>query len=221
MIVAVSMRVVASGAAPEVRDAISHDWTRLLDALSVTPVLVPNVLRDPAAYLRLTGARGLILTGGEDLGPLPGERPGDASPDGRDRTEMALLGGALRDGLPVFGVCRGMQLINACFGGTLTRDIRAVGQHVNVRHRVEVVGFPGDRLGGSKQVETNSYHAQGVLLADLAPDLEVCALAAGGLVEALRHHTLPVLGVQWHPERDNPAAALDRVLLEDWLARCA
>ena len=86
MIIAVSMRVTESPNHAALRDAISHDWMRLLASLDVTPVPVPNVLPDPAAYLRVVGARGLILTGGEDIGPMAGESGADQAPPTRDRT---------------------------------------------------------------------------------------------------------------------------------------
>jgi putative glutamine amidotransferase len=220
MIIAVSMRVMVNSAYPEVRDAISHDWVRTLDALSVTPVFVPNVLRDPAAYLSTVDARGLILTGGDDLGPLPGEPGEQAAPNERDRTETALLTSALQSGLPVLGVCRGLQLINVHFGGALVRDLSPVGEHVNVLHTVEIVASTPSGNQYPKQVVTNSYHSQGVRLSGLAPELKPFAVASGDVVEGLCHPDLPVLAVQWHPERQNPASEFDRGLLKEWLGQC-
>jgi putative glutamine amidotransferase len=220
MIVGVSMRVVGSTTYHEPRDAISHDWVAFLDAMSVTPVPVPNTLRSPSGFLQTIGARGLILTGGDDLGPLPGEVDGDVSPNHRDATERELLEHALGHGLPVFGVCRGLHVINAYYGGTLERDIGKSSQHVNVTHPVEVVSAPSDQVQGSGQVVTNSYHSQGVMLGGLAPDLRAFALAQEDVVEGLCTQDGQVVAVQWHPERPNPASELDRALTLDWLSRC-
>lgn len=220
MIIAISMRVAGSDTYDEPRDAISHDWITFLNKMPVTPVTVPNTLRSPSEYMQAIGARGLILTGGDDLGPLPGEVDGDASPNHRDATERELLGHAIANGLPVFGVCRGLHVINAYFGGTLARDLGPSSQHVNATHPVEVVSPPSDLVRGVSRVVTNSFHTQGVVLGGLAPELEAFALAHGEVVEGLHTRDRQVLAVQWHPERPNPAAELDRALTMDWLARC-
>ncbi len=220
MIIGVSMRVTGSTTYPEPRDAISQDWIGFLDAMSVTPVPVPNTLRGPASYLQAIQARGLILTGGDDLGPLPGEVDGEVPHSHRDATERALLVDALERGLPVFGVCRGLQLINVCLGGSLVRDLAPLAQHVNVHHSVEVVSPPYHELKDVKRVVTNSYHSQGVVLGGLAPQLRAFAVAEGEVVEGLQSHDRQVLVVQWHPERPNPASDFDRELIRGWLARC-
>ena len=224
MIIAVSMRVVSHTTYPEMRDALSHDWVRILNGLGVIPVPVPNTLVNPSAYLQAIKAGGLILTGGEDIGPLPGESGDQDPPALRDRTERSLFESAVSAGLPVFGVCRGMQMINLRFGGSLSRQLSREcppeETHTVTRHEVDIVEPTLRRLAGMERVVTNSYHAQGVTLSRLAPSLRPFALTRGGVVEGLRHPDLPIWGVQWHPERENPAAALDRVLLNEWLARC-
>jgi putative glutamine amidotransferase len=213
VIVAVTMRLAPSATYPEPRDAISHDWQRLLDGLPATPVFVPNALADPPGYLRAVGARGLLLTGGDSLGRLPGESNGGHEWSERDRTETALLDAALEDGLPVLGVCRGLQLVNVHLGGGLARDLLPYGPHVAVEHEVE--------LADGACVTTNSFHDNAVPLDRLARELEPFALAARDVVEGLRHPRLPVTAVQWHPERPNPASALDAQILSAWIEQCA
>jgi putative glutamine amidotransferase len=220
MIIAVSMRVVANSTYPEQRDAISHDWVSFLEQVSVTPVFVPNTLRDPSAYMDRVGARGLILTGGDDLGKLPGEPHTVSPPSERDLTERALLSHAISQDLPVLGVCRGLQVINVFFGGALDRDLSSLGRHVNTTHPVDIVSAPSESINQVGEAVTNSYHNQGVLSSGLAPELKAFALASGNLVEGLYHPERDIVAIQWHPERPNPAADLDRALFQDWLARC-
>ncbi len=220
MIIAVSMRIVASATYHEQRDAISHDWVSFLEHMSVTPVFVPNTLRDPSGYLDRVGARGLILTGGDDLGKLPGEPYTLSSPSERDQTERTLLSHAISQDLPVLGVCRGLQVINVYFGGALDRDLDSLGRHVNTTHPVDIVSKPSANAQDIGEVVTNSYHSQGVVLTGLAPELEAFALSPGNVVEGLYHPERDIVAIQWHPERPNPAADLDRALFQDWLVRC-
>ena len=218
MIIAVSMRVQRNSSYPEDRDAISHDWIRMLDALSVTPVLVPNTLMDPSAFLSKVGARGLILTGGNDL-VANGDASADASMD-RDRTESSLLDSAVKDGIPVLAVCRGLQLVNAHFGGTVERLSTSSGNHVAAEHRVQVTvnPLPGIRLDGIRLV--NSFHRQGVYRRGVARNLEIFATAEDDLVEGLFDPQRSITAVQWHPERPNSDPEMGESLITSWLAQC-
>jgi len=221
MIIAVSMRIVKNPTYYELRDAISHDWVKLLDALSVTPVFIPNVLQDPVEYIHRINARGLLMTGGDNVGPLPENSQAMDYANARDFTEITLLDYAISEKIPIFGVCRGLQLINSYFDGKVECDIGSDGRHVNVQHEIEIVTAPFPKVELNKRWVTNSYHGQGVKIDGVTPEMDVFALAGGGIVEGLYHKNLPVLAVQWHPERDNPAFELDKVLLEGWLAQCA
>ena len=202
MIVLVSMRMVENSTYPEKRDAISHDWSRLFSRLGIAPILVPNTLDDIDAYYDL-GPSALLLTGGDNLGS-------SAKPSLRDITERRLLAGALTHKLPVFGACRGLQFINHYFGGDVERKLpeKHVGEHPV-------------RLTDGNIIRINSFHDEGVLTKGLAPNLDIFAITDGGVVEAVRHKTLPITAIQWHPERPNPAAELDQKLLGQWLAQCA
>lgn len=184
------MRITEAPHYNESRDAIGQDWVRRLDGWDMVPVLVPNALAEPAAYLDRIKPDLLVLTGGDDIG---------ATPD-RDKTENILLAHVLESGLPVLGVCRGMQVINTHIGGDLGR----IKGHAGSRHDV-AVSAPFQELYG-KTVEVNSYHGLSVMRDGLANDLRITATDADGNVEAFCHTQKPVAAVMWHPERD---AALD------------
>lgn len=221
MIIAVSMRETVAPQYPEKRDAISHDWVHFLDGLGITPVFLPNVLSDPAGYLEKVNAKGLLLTGGDDLGPLPREDTCEAvEPPERDQTEHAVLDCALESDLPVFGVCRGLQIINVHLGGGLVRDLSPLGDHAATVHPVELLFDPTGKVGTLPYFDTNSYHRQGVVLNCLGDDLEAFAVAEHDVVEGLVHKHLPLTAVQWHPERQNSASVLDAVLFKEWLSLC-
>lgn len=183
-----------SGAAPQLR------WT-------VIPV--PSSTATVAPYLDLPGVGLVVLTGGNNVDPAlyggTAEVP-QVYPE-RDRTEYALIAGALERGIPLWGVCRGLHTINVYFGGSLTPQVEG---HVARDHAL-TSDHPllGDAV-------CNSYHNQGVRGENLSGQLRVLAHSADGLVEALYHPTEPVAAVQWHPERQNQP--YDRELLATFLA---
>lgn len=225
MIIAVSMRVVAGAAEQEARDALSHDWLQFLDRFNVTPVLVPNSWVDPGERLQRVEVSGVLLTNGNDVGTQPGERwaGSESVSDARDRTERALLAYAVKRRMPVLGVCRGMQLINTYFGGTLIRDVAAWAKgepHVAVEHRVAIVDAGYRQRLGTDTWSTNSFHNHGVTVKTLADVLRVIALSEAGVVEGCYHPGLPVLGIQWHPERPSPDPELAAALFRHWLSWC-
>jgi len=179
------MRITQAAAYPEPRDSISHDWIRRLDAWGMTPAPVPNALADAPGYLAALAPGLLILTGGDDLGAT----------QLRDTVETALLNHACVAGIPVLGVCRGLQLINVNFGGWLG----PVEGHIARPHTVTLAG-PWQALYGDETL-VNSYHAAGIPADGLAPGLTATARDRAGAVEGAVHQSLPVAGVMWHPER--------------------
>lgn len=178
---------------------------------------------------------GLVLHGGADVWPGSyGETPlqerwsGDRN---RDDYEIALVRAFANAGKPVFGICRGLQLINVAFGGTLYQDIPTQRPQALVHrdaavydlHFHEVDVDPGSRLGAvladQRSRKVNSVHHQGVK--DLADNFVVEARCpVDGMVEAIRHTgTAWVAAVQWHPEFHQPGLGTldDGPILQDFL----
>lgn len=156
---------------------------------------------------------GLLLTGGGDIDPqIYGGRshPTIYNLDHeRDQSELALVREAVTTGLPAFGICRGMQVLNVALGGTLIEHLpEVVGEAVLHRapprepipHTIAV--RPGGRLAaitGALEFSCASWHHQA--LRDVARELEVVAHAPDGTIEAVELPAHPwLLGVQWHPE---------------------
>lgn len=180
----------------------------------VAVLLPPQPSPEAAADAVLDGLDGLILTGGLDVQPelYGAERhplTDPARPD-RDAWELALLAGARERGIPVFGICRGLQLINVACGGTLHQHLpdaigterHRIGGGVFAENVVEVDG--GTRLAGilgEGPVTVHSYHHQGV---DRVGDgLRVSARDDSGLVQAFEAPGDDYLvAVQWHPEEN-------------------
>jgi putative glutamine amidotransferase len=169
----------------------------------------------------LAGVDGLMLTGGDDVAPTRyGEEPHPSFSEaeaGRDEFELAIIAAARANDLPIFAICRGVQVLNVACGGTLVQDIPSLvtgalhhsltvppNQSYTLAHEVWIdkgtllSTLMADRLTGDA-CEVNSRHHQAVK--DLAKGFQVAATAPDGVVEAIEDPTARFcLGVQWHPE---------------------
>ncbi len=216
--VAISMRVVHAQGYDEPRDALAQDWIPFLEELGYIPVFIPNNLESPKEYFESLGVSGLILSGGNDLAPeawnseLHIEKGSDDSFI-RDKNEQELFQTAISNAIPVLGVCRGMQIINACLGGgNHSLDDRAM--HVANIHSISLNDSVLQKIAKNKTIDVNSYHAFGILKEDVANPLQICATSSDGSVESFYHPEIPVLGMMWHPERKSPSKAVDLELIK-------
>lgn len=210
------------------RAGVNAGYVRSVARAGGIPLVVPpSQAAGPVAAL-LDRVDALVLTGGADIDPRHyGQTPSPRlqRPDpARDELELALLRGARDRGIPVLGVCRGLQLINVGLGGTLWQDLPSERPGA-VNHdpdqprdaRVHTVRVQPDSLLcdiiGTTSLETNSIHHQAIR--DLAPSLRETAWADDGVIEGIeaRDSAGWLVGVQWHPEEfaAQPDAADQRV----------
>ena len=202
-------------------------YERALRGAGIEPV------RNPQSLESLDG---LLLTGGSDVNPMhygqtrSGES--DMPDDERDELETRLLQEALAADIPVFAICRGLQLFNVACGGTLVQHLTSTdvhrqkprdaepGKHLSA-HRVWVA--PGTRLAeivGGGGHEVNSRHHQAV--ESLGQGLIVSAVAIDGVIEAIEKPGAAfAVGVQWHPEDRIDVSEADRKLFEAFAAAMA
>lgn len=175
--IAVTQRLVKNTSYYEIREALDINWGALLDTLGFEPVILP--LRYD---FKKTPFDGLILTGGNDLSVISG----DATDKLRDDFEKSLLDYCIARNMPVLGICRGMQMINFYFGGTLKK----VENHAGTKHFLDT------------GIEVNSYHGYAVD----APGrgLQVIARSNDGVIEIMRHEKHNIYAQMAHPERCVP-----------------
>lgn len=195
---------------------LDESYARAVYAAGGVPFVAPYVDDAGAIERLLASVDALLLTGGDfDVDPrLFGEEPheklGTLKPE-RTRFERALLDGAERRGLPILGVCGGMQLMNVARGGTLWQDLGAqhpsdvehqqVGPKHVAGHTAAVVAGTklAAALGSAGLVGVNSTHHQAVR--EVGRGLVASATAPDGLVEAIEDPGARFfVGVQWHPE---------------------
>jgi len=223
-------------------EGLPHSWVMnerylaVLSSAGAAPVLLPLLDAAPdalhAIYQRLDG---LFLAGGVDVDPASygAERHGatgrtDAA---RDAVELALTRWALRDGKPILGVCRGLQILNVARGGTLVQDTTLLHPDAIKHDYFPTQGFardhlahdvtpqPGSRLAGifgDADFAVNSMHHQGIDV--LANGFVATAHSSDGLIEAIELEGDGwVVGVQWHPESLIERDAATRRLFEEFV----
>ena len=176
------------------------NYIAALEAMGLEPV----VTLSPA---EAAPCAGLLLPGGGDIHPSrfgqEDRGPRDIDPP-LDEAQLTALDLFVKAGKPVLGICRGHQVLNVYFGGDLIQDLPTAAAHMAHDHDDSVhpaaieTGSLLHRLYGP-EASVNSAHHQG--LGRIGTGLRVTATAPDGVIEAVEHEDLPILGVQFHPER--------------------
>jgi putative glutamine amidotransferase len=207
------------------RFAIPAYYAECVEEAGGLPVILPNLKAESAAA-HLARVDGLVLSGGVDIDPFRyGQEP---MPDlgkvdqVRDAFEIELVRGARAAGTPVLAICRGIQVMNVAFGGTLLqhipKQVKNPSRHdqKTIQPDADAHGLriePGTRLhaiAGVEETRVNTFHHQAV--DRVADGFVVSARALDGVVEGIEDPDHPhLVGVQWHPER-RPADELTRKL---------
>lgn len=206
---------------PAGRESVPVDYIRCVVSAGGAPIVLPNTGDAESVAAAMSAAGGLILSGGGDVAADFYGRPAHPATANvdrlRDATEKAAVAAALREGLPILAICRGIQMLNVAMGGTLLQDIPtwrpdpasgpsedAPAQpipHQGADHDVRVDrGSLLHRLWGRQAQRVNSTHHQAV--ERVAAGLRVIARSSDGIIEAVESDdSKDILGVQFHPER--------------------
>ena len=189
--IGITSRVVEAETYAEKRDAISQDWTTFIQKINGIPIYIPNSLLDIESFANELKIDALVLSGGDNVG----------FPPEREKTEHALINFAMKNEIPLLGVCRGMQKINQFFGGS--QDKLETDEHVNNEHQIKIHDKKLLNIFGSEIINVNSFHHNIIKEKTLGQDLIPFALSnIDDTIEGFYHQKFPFFGVMWHPERE-------------------
>lgn len=180
------------------------------------PVLIPTITDIEALTVLVGGLDGLVMSGGSDINPLymqeepiPGLQDVDTY---RDEYDLILLRLAANRQVPIMGICRGHQILNVAFGGTVFQDIHSQNEYKLLKHSQSLPREQASHsvalldstsklsrlFGGEEVLQVNSIHHQAIK--KIAPEFIATATASDGINEAIEHPEKEIFGVQWHPE---------------------
>lgn len=202
-----SMRVTETTNYTEIRNSIAYQYIDFFEALGYNILLIPNNTKNLELYFNYKVDL-VVLTGGNNVNPsLYGSDDllNDVYPL-RDQIEQNILDLAIKNNISIIGICRGFQFINVYFGGSIVHNIH---NHVNKNHLL----LSDNSILSNRYV--NSFHNQGIVISTLSPSLSVLACSEDGYVEAYINKNKKVLGIQWHPERQD--LSLDKRLIENFI----
>ena len=211
MRIGITLRVTDANRYKETRDALSHDWVDYINEILPQSFLIPipNNLSVIDQWLFALGLDALVLSNGNDIGEYRK----------RDETERVAIRFAIKHKLPIIGFCRGLQMINEYFGGKLTKDLKKATSvsHVATNHAVDIIDQSFQEIFNAQTLNVNSFHNCGITEHQLGQSLKAFAVSPDKVVEGLIHEELPILAIQWHPERDNQSSLFNKKIIKKLL----
>ena len=192
MFIAVSQRITKLKKIKETRDSLDIRLTELLFDCKLKPILISNTISSKKkllnTFLTELKLKGLILTGGENIGKNKN----------RDQTELNLLNWALKNSLPILGICRGMQLIAKYNKVKLERVSNHVKKYHSISNKSKIYKF-------DKKI--NSYHEYRI--SQCPKGFQVSAKSKDNTIKAIESKKFKTLAIMWHPERNNKISKND------------
>jgi N5-(cytidine 5'-diphosphoramidyl)-L-glutamine hydrolase len=185
------------------------NWFSLIKLMGALPVPLPLTIGEANDdILEIPKLDGLIFSGGNSLAKFENKSlKSNKLSSKRDQFEFDLLKFSIKMQYPILGVCRGMQLINTYFDGSCTK----VYGHTSTRHTIFETTHQKIQLNHD---DVNSFHNYAIPFDGLGSDLLPLAQDCDGNIEAFYHDQSNILGIMWHPERENPVKKADLDLMK-------
>ncbi|MBD8037212.1 gamma-glutamyl-gamma-aminobutyrate hydrolase family protein [Solibacillus sp. A46] len=195
---------------------INNVYLTSIEQAGGIPICIPNATKGNVEAL-LDIVDGIVLIGGADIDPLlfneePHRNIGSVVRK-RDDSDLLLMNEAFKRQMPILGICRGQQILNVAFGGTIIQDIPSQVENIvqhkqpskrgELAHTVDVKTPKFKAIFGEESFRVNTFHHQSV--GKLGKGLITSAVAKDGIIEGIEHESHPYcVAVQWHPEELAP-----------------
>jgi len=191
--IAITQRLILNEDYYELREALDVRWGLLFKELGFLPIVLPIEI-NIKNYFNEIGIDGIVLTGGNDLYRINE----NAISKKRDMFENKIIHYAISENIPIFGICRGMQIIAQYFGAKFTKVYGQVAMRHNIRINKESKYFK--YLNKLKNV--NSYHDYAI--ESISSSFLVSAVTEYGMIKAIEHKKYKIFAHMWHTEREDP-----------------
>lgn len=194
--IGIVLRKDSFGKHNEKRENIDVRFINLLQDLKFFPILIPSEINDIKLYLQKASLDGIILSPGGD--PLEN--------NSRKKNEYKIIRYSILNNIPILGICRGAQVLNLYFGGSLKK----INNHVRKNHSLY------GNLIKTKKIIVNSYHNLGFDKKLLGKDLKIEAYTKDNVIECFSHKKYKIFGIMWHPERYKKSKLFDKKILKSF-----
>lgn len=203
--IAITQRLVKIQSYHEIRECLDINYSKLLSDCDFIPIILPFEVNFEA-YFKTLEIDGVLLTGGNDLAVCNSNELSIK----RDIYEKKLLKFCLINDIPVFGICRGMQLIADYFNSSF----EAINNQVNVKHSLIINTNSRFKKDLQKIDKVNSYHD--FTIDNLSKELIVSATSQTGIIKAIEHKKKSIFGQMWHPERESSFSKPQMNLIQEF-----
>ena len=194
--IAITQRLIINDSYFETREALHTKWGALCNELNFLPIILP-IEKDFNEYFKAFKIDGIILTGGNDLNSFNNSNESLK----RDLFEKALIKHAVENAIPIFGVCRGMQIVGEYFGASFKK----VQNQVGIRHGLKVNPKSKYYHELCKLSDVNSFHD--FAIENLPGSMLISATDKNGIIKSIEHVHHKIFCQMWHSEREE---AFDR-----------
>ena len=203
--IAITQRLISHDTYDEIREALDINWGKFVMELGFLPSVLPYEV-DFKFFFKKLDIKGVILTGGNDLNILNSNNLALK----RDLYENNLIKYTINNGIPLLGVCRGMQIIANYFGASF----KSVNSEVNNRHKI----IPNSKSRFYRELsmikDVNCFH--NFQITEVIDDFIISAKKENGYIKAIEHKKYEIFAQMWHSEREKPFKKYEKIIIKNF-----